>query len=260
MGFSLGKALKSISPLYAISKALRGPKAPTADLGAQLAYDKQNALFNFGLNNNRSNIFGTQQVVPDGNGGYKTVTNYAEPINTAIQGDMNMLPGMQQRIAERLSHKAFDPTDPNARQEIMDAMLSRMNFGADEESLRTRLANQGLTEGSEAWNKEMTQFGQQKNDARMQALLGSGQEMTNLFNLDEAGRMAPINEMNAVSGSMQSLAPDFGQVAYTHDLTNPEKEAYQAKLDAYNSSMATKNQLLGGLFSLGSAAIMGGKK
>lgn len=257
MGFKLGRAIAAFATggLSEAARGLKAPKAPTSDFGAQLAADKENALFNFKLNNNRENIFGNQQVVSDGNGGWKTTTNYAEPINRAITGNMEMLPGMQQRIADTLSHKAFDPTDPATRQETIDAMLSRMNFGADEESLRTRLANQGLTEGSEAWSKEMGQFGQEKNDARMQAILGSGQEMTNLFNLDQAGRMAPINEMNAIAGSSQTLAPDFGQMSYTQDLTNPASEQYKQALDKYNAKMASRNQMIGGLFQLGGAAI-----
>lgn len=257
MGFKLKRFLTGVATggLSEVARGLKAPKMPTTDFNAQLAADKENSLFNFGLNNNKENMFGSQQVVSDGNGGWKTNTTYAKPISDAIQGNMNLLPGMQQRASDVLSHKAFDPTDPNIRQQTIDALLSRMNFGADEESLRTRLANQGLTEGSEAWNKEMAQFGQQKNDARMQAILGSGQEMTNLFNLDSAGRMAPINEMNAVAGSSQTLAPDFGQTSYTQDLTNPASEQYKQALDAYNAKMASRNQMIGGLFQLGGAAI-----
>jgi len=254
MGWSLGRKILSGATL-GLSDALRSPKMPTSDFGAQLAADKDNALFNFKLNNNKTNPFGSQSVVSDGAGGWKTNTTYAAPIQTAIEGNLSLLPDMQKRIADTLSHKAFDPTDPNARQEIQDALLSRMNFGGDEESLRTRLANQGLTEGSEAWGKEMTQFGQQKNDARMQAILNSGQEMTNLFQLDQAGRMAPINEMNAVNGSAHDLAPEFGQFNMQANLTNPAAEQYQQTLDAYNAKMAQRNQVIGGLFNLGASAV-----
>lgn len=257
MGWSLGRGLAAFATggLSEGARALRGPGMPSTDFNAQLERDKKNALFNFGLNNNKSNIFGSQQVVDDGNGGWKTTQTYAAPINTAIQGNLALLPDMQKRIADTLSHKAFDPTDPNARREIQDAMLSRMDFGSDEEMLRNRLANQGLTEGSEAWGKEMTQFGRQKNDARMQAILGSGQEMANLFQLDQAGRMAPINEMNAVSGSAQALAPEFGFTSINADLTNPESEQYKQALDAYNAKMAQRNQIIGGLFNLGASAV-----
>lgn len=257
MGWSLKRVLGAVATggLSEAARGLKSPKMPTTDFASQLAADKENALFNFGLNNNKENLFGSQQVVDNGSGGWKTTTNYAAPIQSAIEGNLNMLPGMQQRTSDVLSRKAFDPTDPATRQQTIDALLSRMNFAGDEESLRTRLANQGLPEGSEAWGKEMSQFGQQKNDARMQAILGSSQEMYDLFNLDQAGRMAPINEMNAISGSAQSMAPDFGQTAYSQDLTNPASEQYKQALDAYNAKMAKQGQLTSGLFQLGGAAI-----
>lgn len=242
---------------FGLAGALEKPKAPTLDTAGQLAADKQNALFNFGLNNNRTNIFGSQKVVDDGKGGWMTTQTYAKPVEQAIQGNLGLLPDLQRRIGERLSQPAFDPMAGNTRQEVIDAMLSRMNFGADEESLRTRLANQGLTEGSEAWNKEMATFNQAKNDARIQALINSGTEMTNLFNLDQAARMSPINEMEAVSGAAKDMAPDFGFTPITANLSNPVSEAYQEALDRYNAKQATRNQVIGGLFNLGAAAVGG---
>lgn len=232
------------------------PKYPGADYNAMRKADMDNALFNFKLNNNISNPFGNQEVVSDGNGGWKTQINYAQPIQQAVTGYQNMMPGLQQRIASRLSQpSAFD--DPNYRQNIQDAMLSRMNFGADEESLRTRLANQGLTEGSEAWQKEMNTFNQGKNDARLQAFLGSGQEMQNLLGLENQARMAPINEANAVAQSMYGMAPQFSQFQSNYNLTNPVSAQYQQELDKANAQNAMKSQMLGGLFSIGGAAIGG---
>ena len=242
---------------FGLAGTLQSPKAPMSDTGAQLEADKKNALFNFGLNNNKTNIFGSQNVKSDGNGGWMTTQTYAQPIQQAITGNLNLLPDLQRRIGERLSQPGFDPMAGNTRQEVMDAMLSRMNFGADEESLRTRLANQGLTEGSEGWAKEMDRFNQAKNDARMQALINSGTEMTNLFNLDQAGRMAPINELNAVSGSAQGMAPDFGFTPITANLSNPVTESYQEALDRYNAKQATRNQVIGGLFNLAAASVGG---
>ena len=56
---------------------------------------------------------------------------------------------------------------------LMDLGTRRLNpqFARDEEALRTRLANGGIREGSDAWNAEMTKFGQNKNDALNQLLL-----------------------------------------------------------------------------------------
>lgn len=245
-GLGLGKALN--------------PKRPENNFGAQLEADKQNALFNFRLNNQRSNPFGSQSVVDDGKGGYRTVSTYAEPIQTAITGNLGLLPSAQKRIADTLSQPAFDASSPAARDDIIKALLSRMNFAGNEESLRTRLANQGLTEGSDAWSKQMAQLGQQENDARMQAILGSGEEMGRLFDLNQRARMAPVQEMAGLMEATQGLAPDFGVTPINASLTNPAAESYQEQLDRYNSKIAQRNMVLSKLFDMGSAMATGGAK
>lgn len=236
------------------------PKKPMADYGAQLEADKQNALFNFRLNNQRSNPFGSQSVESDGQGGYRTVTRYAEPIQQAITGNLGLLGGAQKRISDTLAQPAFDASSLGARDEIIKALMSRMNFGADEESLRQRLANQGLTPGSEAWSKEMGQLGQRENDARMRAILGSGDEMQRLFELNQAARIAPMQEMSALMETTQGLAPEFGFQGQNASLTNPVEQQYQEQLDRYNARIARRDQLLGQLFNMGSAAVSGGMR
>jgi hypothetical protein len=134
-----------------------------------------------------------------------------------------------------------------------------MNFAGDEESLRTRLANQGLVEGTEAWRREMDTFNQGKNDARLQAFLGSGQEMNNLLGLENQARMGAVNEMDAVTRSMYGLAPEFQMMQSNYNLTNPVAEKYQEQVDRYNADQARKSQMIGGLFQLGSSFLGGGK-
>jgi len=251
----LGKAWKS-----SWGKGLGGmlnPKKPMADYGAQLEADKQNALFNFRLNNQRVNPFGSQSVEDDGSGNFRTVTRYAEPIQQTITGNLAMLPGMQQRAQQTLAQPAFDASSPEARQQVIDALMSRMTPAADEESLRTRLANQGLTEGSDAWSRQMAQLGQKQNDARMQAILSSGEEMGRLFDLNQAARIAPINEMAGLMKTTQGLAPDFGFRGVTSQLTNPVEQQYQEQLDRYNARIARRDMVLSKLFDMGSAAVGG---
>jgi hypothetical protein len=59
----------------------------------------------------------------------------------------------------------------NAGQTAQDALYSRMNpsLARDEEALRTRLSNQGISLGSAAYNREMDLQGQRANDMRLQA-------------------------------------------------------------------------------------------
>lgn len=60
----------------------------------------------------------------------------------------------------------------NAGQTAQDAIMARLDpkFGQSENALRTRLANQGIAPGTEAWNNEMRGFNEAKNDAYTQAL------------------------------------------------------------------------------------------
>lgn len=87
---------------------------------------------------------------------------------------------------------AYDPL--GSTNTATQAILSRLNPQLDrqEESLRTRLANMGVTPGSEAWNNEMGQFGRDRNDAVTQAGLQGinlGMQQSNLgFNQDLQNR------------------------------------------------------------------------
>lgn len=68
--------------------------------------------------------------------------------------------------------------DDTSRKRVEEALLSRLNpqYQADEQALRTRLLNSGIEVGTDAYNREMANFSQRLNDARMQAVLAGGQE------------------------------------------------------------------------------------
>lgn len=66
-----------------------------------------------------------------------------------------------------------------------NAILDRINpqLQADQAALETRLANQGLQPGTEAYDRAMAQNGQQRNDAYIAAYLNAGQEQSRLAGL-----------------------------------------------------------------------------
>jgi hypothetical protein len=72
------------------------------------------------------------------------------------------------------------------RQRVEDALFSRLEprLERDRAALDTRLRNQGLSPGSEAYNRAMDQTGRTATDARMQAILSGGQEQSRLFDMD----------------------------------------------------------------------------
>ena len=150
----------------------------------------------------------------------------------------------------------------NVGQTAQDAIMSRLDprFAQQEDQLRTRLANQGITLGSEAYGREMNQFGQNRNDAMMQAALQG-------VNLDQANRGAalqeqaylkdrPLNLINALRTGAQVQNPQFQQFANQQTTQGPDmlgaaQANYGAQMDAYNADQAQSGGMLGGLFGIG---------
>lgn len=69
------------------------------------------------------------------------------------------------------------------RDQITEALLSRArpDMNLQRNQLQTRLANQGITQGSEAYNREMELANRAENDMRTQALLAGSTEQQRLF-------------------------------------------------------------------------------
>jgi hypothetical protein len=136
----------------------------------------------------------------------------------------------------------------------MELGSARLNpqFARDEESLRTRLSNSGITAGSDAWNAEMQRFGQTKNDA-MNSLLLSGRSQANQELLTE--RNQPINEISALMSGSQVSNPSFTSTPQTNvggvDYAGMVANNYNAQNDQYKAQLAQQNAQMGGMFGLG---------
>ena len=132
-------------------------------------------------------------------------------------------------------------------------------FAQEEDRLRTRLANQGVTAGSEAFNREMSSLGQMRNDAFNQLMLqGRGQAFSEL----QAQRNQPINEISALLSGSQVSNPQVQmmqpQGAATTDVAGLINSNYNQRLQGWQQQQARSQNLLGGLFGLGAAGITGG--
>jgi hypothetical protein len=124
--------------------------------------------------------------------------------------------------------------DPNqGREDVQAALLSRINPDLEREraALESRLANQGITMGSQAWNTGFQDWQRMANDARMGAVLNAGQEQSRMFGLglQQSGfnnqsraqaleeslalRAQPLNEAAALLSGQQVQMPQFSQVA-----------------------------------------------
>lgn len=72
------------------------------------------------------------------------------------------------------------------RQKVEDALMARMNpqLAQDRAALESRLVNQGLQPGSEAYNRAIDEARRAANDARYGAILAGGEEQSRLANLE----------------------------------------------------------------------------
>jgi len=187
-----------------------------------------------------------------------------------LQGTLNE-PFNFEGIAPRQTDWSAD------RQRVEDALLSRLEpkFQRDEEIMRTRLQNQGLTPGSEIYNNDLQNFGQAKNDARMQAILAGGAEQDRLSALDAERRNneiqeraylrnQPMNEVAALLGGGQVSVPQFSapyrQGINGADVAGAINSNYQNQLSNYQNNMSGLFGLAGtGLkFALGGPAALVG--
>jgi len=150
----------------------------------------------------------------------------------------------------------------NVGQTAQEAIMSRLQpqLAQQDEAMRTRLANQGITLGSDAYGKEMTAQGQRANDLQLQAALqGIGLDQSNRASaLQEQAYIQdrPLNLVNALRSGAQVQSPQFQSYAQQGQTAGPNysgaaQAQYGADMDAYNAGQAGTSGMMGGLFNVG---------
>lgn len=167
------------------------------------------------------------------------------------------------------------------RQRVEDSIFSRLipQQDKDRSALDSKLANQGITQGSEAYNNAYNLFNQGTNDARQQAVLAGGSEQSRMLGdaLQRAGltnsqrdasiqelltsRNQPINEISSLMNGGQVTLPQFSgynapSIAPA-DYAGAVQNNYNAQVAQANSANQQRASSLGGLYSLGGAALGG---
>jgi hypothetical protein len=162
--------------------------------------------------------------------------------------------------------------DEKARQQAIDAVYGQMRsrldpqFDQDRGALEQKLANQGISIGSDAWNAEMDRFGRTRNDAYNsalnQAIAAGGAEQSRLFGLQQAARERaiqeaaylrdrPINEITALTSGRGVTLPQF---APTPQVGLASPDLMGAVYNSYNHQVQNANlaaqQSAGGLGAL----------
>lgn len=152
--------------------------------------------------------------------------------------------------------KPFEYTNKDAENWAYDLGAQRLDpkFAADQASLETKLANQGIAPGSRAWETAMAQQGQTENDAYNQLML-NGRQMA--FSEALAQRNQPLNEISALmSGSQVSNPATMGAQAMAAPGVSGVNYSGLVQQN-YENQVASQqaNNPMGGLFGLGTSVI-----
>jgi len=290
-----------------MSGLFSSPKAPAvpdaaATAAAQATANRETAITQAGLNS-------TNQVTPYGNLTYTQSGKWADgtpqftatqTLNPTQQAALDAQQGIEldtsnlardqigrisQAVGQDFKLSNFGPqpkANADTRQQVIDSLMqqqtSRLDprFQDDERALRTRLVNQGIGEGSEAYTNAMRDFNFGKNDAyqtaQNQAINAGGAEQSRQFDLESGAyqqqlanalteRNQPLNEMSALLGSGTGVqqptyvsTPNTG-VAST-DVIGATALSSNAAQNAYNQKMGSRNALIGALGSAAAGAAM----
>lgn len=158
------------------------------------------------------------------------------PLNTDFSGDSNKV---EQATFER-------------QKGLLDPL-----FQNRESDMRSMLANKGIMEGSEAWNRDQQDFTNTRDEAYNRAALdavtaGRG-EQGRLFGQELAGRQSSFNELAALLGGQQVGAP--AQL----DVMGPFTQQYQGQLQSTrdaNANAAQRNASTTSAAATGTTALL----
>lgn len=158
------------------------------------------------------------------------------------------------------------------RKRVEDALFARINPQLENQrnSLDTRLRNQGLTPGSEAWTNAMREYGMSENDARLGVVNAGGAEQARLYGMSAdarqkalqemlTSRAVPLNEVQAMLGGTQVSYPQFNAVPQTTaqpvDIAGINQNAFNNQMGLYNSGLQQQAGMMSGLAQLGGSAL-----
>lgn len=219
-------------------------------------FDVPTFTSNMNLTPEQQAIFNSQQGIQQGL--LNTGTNMLGQVNNALGGQFN-LEGIPQL-----------PQDQEAyRRSVEQGLTQRFNqdWERQDAAVRNRLANQGIQEGSEAWNAEMQNLARARNDANNQAFLSSGAEAQRMFQLAQQARQQgiqdrvlersqPINEVSGLFGLGKGIQlPSFNNQAGAQvqptDIAGITQNAYNQNLAAWQQGQQNQNSMLGGFAGIG---------
>lgn len=147
-----------------------------------------------------------------------------------------------------------DTAEAEGRLNELGAARLDPRFAQEQDQLRTQLISSGIRPGTAAYDQQMQQLGQTKNDAYNQLYLtGRSQALNEAY----AERAQPIQEISALLGGTQLQTPQFQSTPQASvggvDYIGASNNNYQGQLQASQAKM-------GGLFGLLGTGLTAGIK
>ncbi len=187
-------------------------------------------------------------------------------LSTAQQG-LDYAGGLLSKPGVDMSKLPSYGIDPG--QTYSDAIMARLQpqINQEREMSDAQLANQGIAQGTEAYQNAKRQLAMNQNDRQLAAItqgmntgLSANQQA---FQQQAYNQMQPINVINALRTGSQVQGPNYvntPQQANTGgaDILGATNAGYQNQLSAYNANQAANANTLGGLMKLGGSLYTGG--
>jgi hypothetical protein len=238
------------------------PEAPAAPDYSKLA-EQQSAASKINQQTPWGTSSWTSTTNPDGTKNWSNAVELSQPQQAQFDANNRLTSGLLGTASSLLPQVQADMGNStyadSTRENVLSAMMSRLQpqFNRDQADLDSRLANSGIEKGSDAWARSQDVLQRSKNDALAQAQLGASQQRGMDLNQDIVQQNQSLNQLNALRSGSQVGAPQFqgtqGQGTSYLDAGIAQGNAATA---AYNGQVAGNNALMGGLASLGSAAIL----
>lgn len=244
---------------------------PAATAAAQSATNKQTAITQTGLN-------ATDQRTPYGNLSYSqsgtwadgtphfTATQTLSPeqqnlynLGTQTQSNLGNIGVEQSNRIRGVLNTPFDFNSAinNQQSDIARKLLDPV-WSQRENALDTKLRNQGVLQGSEAYTNALRDFGMQRDNGYNSAMLASrGQAGTEAL----AQRNQPLNEIGALLSNSQVQQPNFTNTPQTQvaptDYLGAVNMQQSALNNQYNTQVGSNNAMWGALGSMAGSALGG---
>ncbi|NTB01071.1 tail fiber domain-containing protein [Agrobacterium tumefaciens] len=252
------------------------PESAASQAAAQSGLNRDTAL-------TQQQVNMINQVTPDGTLTYnktgessfvdstgKTVTTPTYTATTSLSGqqqaikdqtdaaslNLGTIANQQSSFLKDYLAKPFKADTAEAEARLAELGSARLDprFAQEDEALRTRLANQGIVEGSAAWNSAMSNQSQSKNDAYNQLYLtGRSQALSEAY----AERNQPLQEISSLLSGAQVQNPQFNS---TPQASVAGVDYIGASNNNYNAQVSAANAKMGGLFGLLGTGLTAGIK